>query len=178
LFSMAIANLMDVMFCSWLIFACEQLQHLKAIMKHLIELSASLDTYRPNTAELFRASSTEKSEKIPDTVDMDIRGIYSTQQDFGMTLRGAGGRLQNFGQQNPNPNGLTPKQEMLARSAIKYWVERHKHVVRLVASIGDTYGTARCCSTCWYLPSLSPCWPTKPLRSTESTCMLSVRSDT
>nr|QLF97427.1 olfactory receptor Orco [Heliothis virescens]QLF97434.1 olfactory receptor Orco [Heliothis subflexa]CAD31851.1 chemosensory receptor 2 [Heliothis virescens] len=141
LFSMAIANLMDVMFCSWLIFACEQLQHLKAIMKPLMELSASLDTYRPNTAELFRASSTEK-EKIPDTVDMDIRGIYSTQQDFGMTLRGAGGRLQNFGQQNPNPNGLTPKQEMLARSAIKYWVERHKHVVRLVASIGDTYGTA------------------------------------
>ncbi|KAF9408475.1 hypothetical protein HW555_011861 [Spodoptera exigua] len=129
LFSMAIANLMDVMFCSWLIFACEQLQHLKAIMKPLMELSASLDTYRPNTAELFRASSTEKSEKIPDTVDMDIRGIYSTQQDFGMTLRGAGGRLQNFGQQNNNPNGLTPKQEMLARSAIKYWVERHKHVI-------------------------------------------------
>nr|ARO76408.1 odorant receptor 2 [Conogethes punctiferalis] len=142
-FSMAIANLMDVMFCSWLIFACEQLQHLKAIMKPLMELSASLDTYRPNTAELFRASSTEKSEKVPDPVDMDIRGIYSTQQDFGMTLRGAGGRLQNFGG-NPtnNPNGLTQKQEMLARSAIKYWVERHKHVVRLVASIGDTYGTA------------------------------------
>ncbi|KAI8441968.1 hypothetical protein MSG28_005638 [Choristoneura fumiferana] len=74
IFSMAIANLMDVMFCSWLIFACEQLQHLKAIMKPLMELSASLDTYRPNTSELFRASSTEKSEKVPDPVDMDIRG--------------------------------------------------------------------------------------------------------
>ncbi|XP_063388574.1 odorant receptor coreceptor [Cydia fagiglandana] len=142
LFSMLIANLMDVMFCSWLIFACEQLQHLKAIMKPLMELSAALDTYRPNTAELFRASSTEKSEKVPEPTDMDIRGIYSTQQDFGMMLRGAGGRLQNFNSPNPNPNGLTQKQEMLARSAIKYWVERHKHVVRLVASIGDTYGTA------------------------------------
>nr|NP_001296031.1 odorant receptor coreceptor [Plutella xylostella]BAG71421.2 olfactory receptor-2 [Plutella xylostella] len=142
LFAMAIANLMDVMFCSWLLFACEQLQHLKAIMKPLMELSASLDTYRPNTAELFRANSADK-EKVPDPVDMDIRGIYSTQHDFGMTLRGAGGRLQNFGgQQVNNPNGLTQKQEMLARSAIKYWVERHKHVVRLVASIGDTYGTA------------------------------------
>ncbi|XP_060806501.1 odorant receptor coreceptor isoform X1 [Amyelois transitella] len=141
-FSMITANLMDVMFCSWLIFACEQLQHLKAIMKPLMELSASLDTYRPNTAELFRVSSTEKSEKVPDPVDMDIRGIYATQQDFGMTLRGAGGRLQTFGQQNNNPNGLSQKQEMLARSAIKYWVERHKHVVRLVTSIGDTYGTA------------------------------------
>ncbi|CAG4932144.1 unnamed protein product [Colias eurytheme] len=140
-FSMIIANLMDVMFCSWLIFACEQLQHLKAIMKPLMELSASLDTYRPNTAELFRVSSTDKSEKEP--LDLDIRGIYSTQTDFGMTLRGAGGRLQTFGQNTPNnPNGLTQKQEMLARSAIKYWVERHKHVVRLVSSIGDTYGTA------------------------------------
>nr|AJF20962.1 olfactory coreceptor [Operophtera brumata] len=141
LFSTSISNFMDVMFCSWLIFACEQLQHLKGIMKPLMELSASLDTYRPNTAELFRASSTEKSEKVPDPVDIDIRGIYSTQQDFGMTLRGAGGRLQTFGENN-NPNNLTQKQEMLARSAIKYWVERHKHVVRLVGSIGDTYGTA------------------------------------
>nr|AQQ73487.1 olfactory receptor 2 [Heliconius melpomene rosina] len=140
LFSMAMANLLDVMFCSWLIFACEQLQHLKAIMKPLMELSASLDTYRPNTAELFKVS--ENSEKIPDSTDLDIRGIYSTQQDFGMNLRGAGGRLQTFGQQNNNPNGLTQKQEMLARSAIKYWVERHKHIVRLVSSIGDTYGTA------------------------------------
>lgn len=142
LFSMSMANLLDVLFCAWLIFACEQLQHLKAIMKPLMELSASLDTYRPNTAELFRVSSTDKSEKVPDPVDMDIRGIYSTQQDFGMTLRGTGGKLQNFVQNTVNPNGLTQKQEMLARSAIKYWVERHKHVVRLVASIGDTYGTA------------------------------------
>lgn len=31
-----------------------------------------------------------------------------------------------------NPNGLTKKQEIMVRSAIKYWVERHKHVVRLV----------------------------------------------
>ncbi|XP_041972175.1 odorant receptor coreceptor [Aricia agestis] len=139
LFSMSIANLLDLMFSSWLIFACEQLQHLKAIMKPLMEISASLDTYRPNTAELFRISSADKSEKIPDSTDMDIRGIYATQQDFGMMPRM--GRLQTFGNNN-NPNGLSQKQEILARSAIKYWVERHKHVVRLVTSIGDTYGTA------------------------------------
>lgn len=29
-----------------------------------------------------------------------------------------------------NPNGLSKKQEIMVRSAIKYWVERHKHVVR------------------------------------------------
>nr|ATV96621.1 odorant receptor co-receptor [Eriocrania semipurpurella] len=151
IFALMLANLSDVMFCSWLIFACEQLQHLKAIMKPLMELSASLDTYRPNTAELFRAPSagsqnaliSEKEEKSPDPVDLDIRGIYSTRQDFGMNMRGAGGGLQTFGDGNgANPNGLTRKQELLVRSAIKYWVERHKHVVRLVAAVGDTYGTA------------------------------------
>lgn len=36
LFSMSHANLLDVMFCCWLIFACEQLQHLKEIMKPLM----------------------------------------------------------------------------------------------------------------------------------------------
>lgn len=30
------------------------------------------------------------------------------------------------------PNGLSRKQEILVRSAIKYWVERHKHIVRFV----------------------------------------------
>lgn len=65
LFSMIHSNLCDVMFCSWLIFACEQLQHLKGIMKPLMELSASLDTYRPNSAALFRSlSANSKSELI------------------------------------------------------------------------------------------------------------------
>ncbi|XP_048521698.1 odorant receptor coreceptor-like, partial [Dendroctonus ponderosae] len=41
-FSLFQANLLDNLFCSWLIFACEQLQHLKEIMKPLMELSATL----------------------------------------------------------------------------------------------------------------------------------------
>lgn len=74
---------------------------------------------------------TLEKEKLPEPTDLDIRGIYTTQDDYGISLRGGGGRLQTFGQQNGNnPNGLSQKQEMLARSAIKYWVERHKHVVR------------------------------------------------
>lgn len=36
----------------------------------------------------------------------------------------------NMNYDNGNPNGLTKKQEIMVRSAIKYWVERHKHVVR------------------------------------------------
>ncbi|XP_064556488.1 odorant receptor coreceptor [Drosophila montana] len=154
LFSMVHSNLCDVMFCSWLIFACEQLQHLKGIMKPLMELSASLDTYRPNSAALFRSlSANSKSglihneEKEPVT-DLDMTGIYSTKADWGAQFR-APSTLQSFnagangnGNLANNPNGLTKKQEMMVRSAIKYWVERHKHVVRLVAAIGDTYGAA------------------------------------
>ncbi|XP_012156143.1 odorant receptor coreceptor isoform X1 [Ceratitis capitata] len=147
LFSMVHSNLCDVLFCSWLIFACEQLQHLKGIMKPLMELSASLDTYRPNSAALFRSlSANSKSELInneeKEPTDLDVSGIYSSKADWGAQFR-APSTLQTFnGMNGTNPNGLTRKQEMMVRSAIKYWVERHKHVVRLVAAIGDTYGGA------------------------------------
>ncbi|XP_050090058.1 odorant receptor coreceptor [Anopheles aquasalis] len=151
LFSMVQSNLVDVMFCSWLLLACEQLQHLKGIMRPLMELSASLDTYRPNSAALFRAiSAGSKSELIlneekePEPVkDFDLSGIYSSKADWGAQFR-APTTLQTFDDngRNGNPNGLSRNQEMMVRSAIKYWVERHKHVVRLVTAIGDTYGPA------------------------------------
>lgn len=66
LFAFMQANLADVLFCSWLLFACEQLQHLKGIMKPLIELSSTLDTYRPDSASLFQRalSANSKSELI------------------------------------------------------------------------------------------------------------------
>lgn len=63
-------------------------------------------------------------------MDLDLRGIYSNRQDFTATFRQTAGMQYNGG---VGPNGLTKKQEMLVRSAIKYWVERHKHVVRLVS---------------------------------------------
>lgn len=77
---MALANLLDVIFCSWLIFACEQLQHLKAIMKPLMELSAALDTYRPNTAELFRVSSTGKQFFLYPCIRMSL--YFTTSGDL------------------------------------------------------------------------------------------------
>lgn len=85
LFSMVHSNSADVLFCSWVLFACEQLQHLKVtlkfnlkyitltvcnqflqgIMRPLMELSATLDTYRPNSAALFRSiSAGSKSDLI------------------------------------------------------------------------------------------------------------------
>lgn len=56
-------------------------------------------------------------------------------QELGGHFRS--GALQTFGQGGGGigPNGLTRKQELMVRSAIKYWVERHKHVVRLVDSV-------------------------------------------
>lgn len=60
-------------------------------------------------------------------LDMDLRGIYSNRQDFTATFRPTAGTQYTGG---VGPNQLTKKQEMLVRSAIKYWVERHKHIVR------------------------------------------------
>ncbi|XP_046737795.1 odorant receptor coreceptor isoform X1 [Diprion similis] len=140
------ANMMDVLLCSWLLFACEQIQHLKQIMKPLIELSATLDTVVPHSNDLFKAGSTDhlRDNQPPppsenDVLDMDLRGIYSNRQDFTATFRSTTGLGFSGG---VGPNGLTKKQEILVRSAIKYWVERHKHVVRLVTAVGDTYGFA------------------------------------
>lgn len=147
-FSLFHANLADSLFCSWLIFACEQLQHLKEIMKPLMELSATLDTYVPKSADLFRASSnTSRDNLIENDYNMkneeaNLKAIYDAKQELGAHFRT--GALQTFGQGGGGvgPNGLTKKQELLVRSAIKYWVERHKHVVRLVTAIGDAYGVA------------------------------------
>ena len=57
--------MMDTMFCCWLIYTCEQLIHLKEIIKPLMELSASLDTVVPNSADLFRAGSITTNAPVP-----------------------------------------------------------------------------------------------------------------
>lgn len=121
-------------------------------MRPLMELSATLDTYRPNSAALFRSiSAGSKSELIINegkfsfslkssspretdlifffklenekngNYDLNISAIYNTKADWGAQFR-APSTLQNFN--GNNPNGLTKKQEMMVRSAIKYWVER------------------------------------------------------
>lgn len=58
---------------------------------------------------------------------LDLSGVY--RHEMGVHFRG--GTLQQFDSgTGVGPNGLTKKQELMVRSAIKYWVERHKHVVR------------------------------------------------
>lgn len=54
-------------------------------------------------------------------------GLYISKADWGSQFK-APAELQNFDPNNPN--GLSNRQQTMVRSAIKYWVERHKHVVR------------------------------------------------
>lgn len=68
-FTLFHANLLDILFCSWLIFACEQLLHVKEIMKPLMDLSSSLDTYNPGSTELFKAASATIDENEESVVD-------------------------------------------------------------------------------------------------------------
>lgn len=76
----------------------------------------------------FCYSNTENEKNT--NYDLNISAIYSTKADWGAQYR-APTTLQSFnGKDGTNPNGLTKKQELMVRSAIKYWVERHKHVVR------------------------------------------------
>ncbi|XP_075218711.1 odorant receptor co-receptor [Lycorma delicatula] len=139
------ANLLDVTFCCFVIFSCEQLKHIKEILKPLMELSAALDTAVPNSGDLFRASSTQSNRPLLNNNpaenggDFDIRGIYSNQNDYSDFQSTA--RVTSISG-GVGPNGLSKKQELLVRSAIKYWVERHKHVVKYVSSINDAYGAA------------------------------------
>jgi len=59
---------MEVLFSSFVVQACEQLQHLKEILNPLIELSATLDSAARNPAEIFRATSAK---------NQPITGIYT-----------------------------------------------------------------------------------------------------
>ncbi|XP_065201681.1 odorant receptor coreceptor [Planococcus citri] len=135
-YTMAHANLCDMLFCSLVIHSCEQLKHLKEIMGPLIELSAALDTQVPNAEALFRVpSSGSKAPLVENEENEDYSTNYNNYRNnmISNTITGGGGT---------GPNGLSKKQEILVRSAIKYWVERHKHIVRYVASISEMYGMA------------------------------------
>lgn len=74
--------------------------------------------------------------------EVNLRGLYSNQADFNGFRNSGPLAMVDHSTTIVGPNGLSRKQEILVRSAIKYWVERHKHVVRFVGMIGDTYGGA------------------------------------
>lgn len=79
IFTIMDANLFDVLFCSWLLFACEQIQHLKNIMKPLMEFSATLDTVVPNSGELFKVPFTYLRETFKSPREIGYSN-YSTKK--------------------------------------------------------------------------------------------------
>lgn len=56
-------------------------------------------------------------------LDGDYNGSYVNE----ITEYGTKGDGESNGK---GPNNLSSNQEVLVRSAIKYWVERHKHIVK------------------------------------------------
>lgn len=129
-------------------------------MGPLIELSAALDTQVPNAEALFRVGSSHSKvplidengkfqhfaclfgykERINGTGISSLNVFSCPTEDYDeystnyqnnrnnalSTISGIGGGG------GAGPNGLSRKQEILVRSAIKYWVERHKHIVKYV----------------------------------------------
>nr|WKW84791.1 odorant receptor coreceptor [Nephotettix cincticeps] len=128
------ANLLDVVFCCFVIFACEQLKHLKEILRPLMELSAALDVPVDNPERLFRRDNSNAEVPLLGADENELNNRYNNEYNPFPALHLRPGGV--------GPNGLSKKQEMLVRSAIKYWVERHKHVVKHVANTGDAYGSA------------------------------------
>lgn len=78
-------------------------------------MESSISSFKSVLTFLF-ATFIEKDPNGPE--------LFRPKAEWGATFKAP----TNMNQYNPN--GLSKKQEVLVRSAIKYWVERHKHVVR------------------------------------------------
>jgi len=64
--------------------------------------------------------------KIGKTIDGGICADYGSVNEIS-EYGGSKGETELNGK---GPNNMTSNQEVLVRSAIKYWVERHKHIVK------------------------------------------------
>ncbi|XP_046384715.1 odorant receptor coreceptor-like [Ischnura elegans] len=173
-FCMAQINLLDLLFCSWLIFACEQIGHLKDILHPLMELSriprnklfSSLGNMKSGHGvmdEIFYQHSTlirNGFPSIPKTFSVLRSSVMAQDESTGLTTEGTFGHQRNIVSpylgkgdniiDNPHAaleaigRGMFRANDTKAviQKATKYWVEKHKHIVRFVECIGDSYGMA------------------------------------
>ncbi|KAI5722365.1 hypothetical protein M8J76_007406 [Diaphorina citri] len=111
------SQLCDGMFCSLVLFSCDQLKHLKEILKPLIDLSISQHGI-PSSLDLFVNKSASSNKKLIANEDFEYQNMYQSQHDFS-----------NY-TQSKDSFPVDSQKEELTRSSIKYWVERHKHIVR------------------------------------------------
>lgn len=122
------SQLCDGMFCSLVLFSCDQLKHLKEILKPLIDLSISQHGI-PSSLDLFiNKTSASSNKKLIANEDFDYSNMYETHHDFSNYTK--------------DPYPIDSQKEELTRSSIKYWVERHKHVVRYTEMVGDCFGAS------------------------------------
>ncbi|XP_071447946.1 odorant receptor coreceptor [Hetaerina americana] len=170
-FCLAQINLPDLLFCSWLIFACEQIRHLKDILHPLMELSriprkTSISSngktegvnkgmngifYQPSP---FVTNSFPSAPSIYSVLQSSLErnvnrrvtggGIFEAQQSIlsphqGRDMAGGpAGALQAIGKGMFRGDDA----KIVIQKATKYWVEKHKYIVRFVEYIGDSYGMA------------------------------------
>ncbi|XP_065334516.1 odorant receptor coreceptor [Cloeon dipterum] len=141
-------NLLDTLFCSWLIYGCEQLRHLKDGMQCMMQLSArdrlatlssengyhleNVDELEVQVAPMEPKMAFQRLRRV---VPKETPPIRINQTIDSLMLKFPGAEVNGESSEN-NKKGV------VIRSAIKYWVERHKHILRYIESIGDSYGMA------------------------------------
>ncbi|KAG8224783.1 Odorant receptor co-receptor [Ladona fulva] len=166
-FCLAQINLLDLLLCSWLIFACEQILHLKDILKPLMQKSQDKNLQSAdavlfkrkgalfqNELSLKRGSTLERTSTLSILqVNPTAHNGYSALSDdesFGLNKGPEDGyfHMKDMSGRNGSNQSLEMRmyqnnnQEISVHCCIKYWVEKHKHIVRFVDCIEDSYGMA------------------------------------
>ncbi|XP_059484891.1 odorant receptor coreceptor [Neocloeon triangulifer] len=148
LFCICQINLLDALFCSWLIYGCEHLRHLKDAMQYMMQLSVTdgLSAIASDNGYLMENLDTKihfPNEVPPATAPkmafQRLRRVVPAETPpvrFGQTMDSL---MMKF---PSGDNSETGRRGVVIRSAIKYWVERHKHILKYIESVGDSYGMA------------------------------------
>ncbi|KAK3927047.1 Odorant receptor coreceptor [Frankliniella fusca] len=160
------ANMYDVLLANVVVHACGQLRHLKEILRPLMELSAAFSPasgIAPSNGKIFTtqsAFSAKHNLKMPDMMDLDYRNMFNNARGQAnliqgqlppVSVNGDRDRPPSVEDINPlpitntltlakNTDSMVVKEEIFVRSAIKYWVERHKQLVKFVSYISLAFG--------------------------------------
>jgi 7tm Odorant receptor len=147
-----------MLFCSWLIYGCEQLRHLKESMHLMMQLSASegvsmlssdntkefilenhgaLDFIHstPKILIFFHADEIIPPATAPTKIFQRVKRVQpKNEQTIPVSIRLRDTKDSLFVRLPPalmdmEVNPESGRHSSVIRSAIKYWVERHKHIL-------------------------------------------------
>ncbi|XP_072157863.1 odorant receptor coreceptor [Bemisia tabaci] len=103
-------------------------------------MSSNYDNGVPPKPNILRMRSGDSDmpliddEKVPEE---NYQPVYNLIREFGPVYQ-----RKNIHNMQNSFDALNDKDGNFVANAIKYWVERHKHVVRFVNDIGSMYGIA------------------------------------